>query len=333
MATLTRTVALGGAVGVTEQSDRPRMVTFRDVLRVAEFRVLWVAELQSAAGDELARVALAVLVFARTGSAGLTAVTYALTYLPDLVGGPLLSGLADRFPRRRVMVTSDVARAALVGLMALPGTPLWLLVGLLVAVQLCNAPFFAAQGAMLPVVLPADHLVAGQTLRQTSRRPGRLRGRWGSGRAAGFVAGTGHERGDFRRVRRIAAVRDTTPTSPRCWHRGRSDVLRPSPRRRRAADLGGPPVAQPGGTGLAGGLLHRPGRCGGAAGGAIGSGADRGRPATRGQPGRVRGRRSGHRPVGAVSVPAAPAGATGGGEHRGSRALRVSSPLCPSRWA
>jgi hypothetical protein len=38
---------------------------FQAVLRVGEFRYLWFAELLSVAGDQLARVALAVLVFTR----------------------------------------------------------------------------------------------------------------------------------------------------------------------------------------------------------------------------------------------------------------------------
>src|SRR4051794_9572143 len=86
----------------------------RAVLAVPGFRALWLAELLSVAGDQLARVALAVLVFGRTGSASWSALTYALTFLPALFGGVLLGGLADRFPRRRVMVVADLARAWLV---------------------------------------------------------------------------------------------------------------------------------------------------------------------------------------------------------------------------
>src|SRR5829696_10543253 len=97
-----------GAVG---GHGRAAPATFREVFAVSEFRALWSAELLSVVGDQLARVALSVLVFQRTNSAGLTALTYALTYLPDLVGGPLLSGRADRFPRRTIMVTTDLLRA------------------------------------------------------------------------------------------------------------------------------------------------------------------------------------------------------------------------------
>jgi hypothetical protein len=49
-----------------------RQAGFRDVLAIREFRALWAAELLSVAGDQLARVGLAVLVYGRTGSAGWT---------------------------------------------------------------------------------------------------------------------------------------------------------------------------------------------------------------------------------------------------------------------
>lgn len=70
-----------------------------------EFRALWTAYALSVAGDQLAAVGLSVLVFDRTGSPAWAAATYAMTFLPDLTGGALLSGLADRFPRRRISST------------------------------------------------------------------------------------------------------------------------------------------------------------------------------------------------------------------------------------
>ena len=51
------------------------------------------------AGDQLARVALTVLVYDRTRSAVLAALVAVATYLPVVLGGPLLGGLADRTPR------------------------------------------------------------------------------------------------------------------------------------------------------------------------------------------------------------------------------------------
>lgn len=164
---------MGGLDGATP-------ATFREVFAVGEFRALWLAELLSVVGDQVARVALSILVFQRTNSAGLTALTYAMTYLPDLIGGPLLSGLADRYPRRTVMVVSDLSRALLVAGMAIPGMPIAVVAVLLVLARLANAPFAAAQAATLPSVLEGDRYVLGQTVRQITHQSAQL---------AGFVAG------------------------------------------------------------------------------------------------------------------------------------------------
>ncbi|WP_410573785.1 MFS transporter [Amycolatopsis sp. cmx-4-61] len=139
----------------------------RSAFAVRGFRLLWLAGLLSVAGDQLARVALSILVFQRTGSAALSAATYALSMLPALVSGALLSWLADRYPRRRVMVVCDGVRAGLVAVMAVPAVPLPLLAGLLVLVQLAEAPFSAAQGAVLPDLLGARY-EAGQAVQQVT---------------------------------------------------------------------------------------------------------------------------------------------------------------------
>ena len=103
---------------------------YRDVFAVAEFRALWAAQVLSVGGDQLARVALTVLVYAHTGSALLAAVAYAASIAPQFLGGLLLSGLADRWPRRSVMIVCDLARAPLAALMAVPGMPTGALIGL-----------------------------------------------------------------------------------------------------------------------------------------------------------------------------------------------------------
>jgi predicted MFS family arabinose efflux permease len=138
------------------------------VFAVGEFRALWTAHALSVAGDQLARVALTVLVFDRTHSPAWTALTYALTFLPDLVGGPLLSGFADRFPRRWVMVAADLVRAALVAVMALPGQSVVALIVLLAIAQLLASPFAAARGAIMPAILPGDRLVVGTGVMSTT---------------------------------------------------------------------------------------------------------------------------------------------------------------------
>jgi MFS family permease len=162
---------------VTED-DRPDTdgARFREVLADPQFFALWVAQLLSVLGDQVARVALAVLVFTETASAGLTALTYALTFLPDLVAGPLLSGIADRAPRRLTMVTSDVLRAAILALMAVPGVPFWALCLLVVAGQLLAAPFAAARAAILPHVLHGERYVVASAISGTTYQSGQVLG-------------------------------------------------------------------------------------------------------------------------------------------------------------
>ncbi|WP_129669981.1 MFS transporter [Phytoactinopolyspora endophytica] len=138
-----------------------RPASYRDVFAVREFRRLWMAHALSVIGDQLARVAITILVYERTESAGLTALTYALTYIPDLIGGATLAGLADRFQRRMVMVVTDLARAGLLVLMAVPGVPLAVQCGLLVLIQLLSAPFSSARQAVLADMLSGDRLTIG----------------------------------------------------------------------------------------------------------------------------------------------------------------------------
>ncbi|SDM23023.1 MFS-type transporter involved in bile tolerance, Atg22 family [Nonomuraea maritima] len=145
-------------------------VTYREVIAVKEFRALWFGQGLSLLGDQLAQVALAVLVYDRTGSALATAAVYALTYLPSIVGGPLLAGLADRFARRGVMLTCDMLRAALVAVMAVPGMPFWALCALVFLVVLLSAPFSAARAALLPEVLGGDAYVMGSALQNMTNQ-------------------------------------------------------------------------------------------------------------------------------------------------------------------
>jgi MFS family permease len=163
---------------------------YRGVFANVEYRALFGAQTISVIGDQFARVALSVLVFDRTHSPAWTALTYGLTFLPDLVGGPLLSGLADRYPRRGLMITADLTRAGLVALMAVPGMSIALVCTLLVAVQLISAPANAARGALLPSVLGDADYPAGQAALQAVVQGAQVVGFAGGGALVAAI-GTG----------------------------------------------------------------------------------------------------------------------------------------------
>ena len=110
----------------------------------------------------MALVALALLVYDRTRSPLLAAIAYAAGTLPYLIGALFLSGMADRFPRREVMVICDVVRAALVAVMLVPRMPLDALIVLLYAVTAFQPPFDAARSAILRDMVQGEALRAGR---------------------------------------------------------------------------------------------------------------------------------------------------------------------------
>jgi MFS family permease len=133
---------------------KPTRVGYAAPLVNSEFRGLTIAQVISECGDQVARIALAVLVFNQLHSAFYTALTYAVGYLPLVIGGALLGPIVDWMPRRRLMLLCHAARAVLVALIALPGIPVWAALLLLAGVSLFEAPFSAARASMIPDLLP-----------------------------------------------------------------------------------------------------------------------------------------------------------------------------------
>ena len=164
----------------TSPARRP---SFRDVFAIPEFRALWLSYVLSVGGDRLALVALTLLVYGRTKSPLLAAVTFAAGFVPYLFGGMFLSGLADRLPRRSVMVGCDLLRCLLVGAMLVPGVPLAAMVALLYAVTLLQPPFDASRSATIREMMDAERYPLASAVIQTTGRSVFVAGT----AAAGFV--------------------------------------------------------------------------------------------------------------------------------------------------
>jgi len=169
-----------------DATAQPETTSFRDVFAVTEFRALWTAQLLSVVGDQLARVALTVLVYDRTRSAFLAAVTFVVSIVPTFIGGVTLAWLADRYPRRAVMIACDLARCAVVLVMAIPGLPLAGLVALLFLVTLIGAPFASARAATYPDVLTGDRYVLGTAVTLTTYQLAQVLGFAAGGAVVGF---------------------------------------------------------------------------------------------------------------------------------------------------
>ncbi|HEY4830166.1 MAG TPA: MFS transporter [Solirubrobacteraceae bacterium] len=109
------------------------------------FALLLLSLAVSACGDWLYNVALLAVVFERTHSASLLALTTAARLVPMVVLGPLGGVLAHRYDRRHLIIASDLARALLMvalAAVALTGLPIIL------------APAIAAAATAAGVVHP-----------------------------------------------------------------------------------------------------------------------------------------------------------------------------------
>ena len=165
----------------------PPRATFREVFAVREFRILWSSVLLSTAGDRLALVAITLLVYDRTKSDLLAAATYSVGYLPWVIGGLFLGELADRRPRRSVMVFCDAARAVLVAAMVFPHVPIGALVALLFAATMFQPPFDSAKASITPDILQGERYVLGTAVLQTTLLVGQVAGAVGGGVAVAYL--------------------------------------------------------------------------------------------------------------------------------------------------
>jgi MFS family permease len=138
--------------------------------RNPRLRRLLAALAASQVGDWLYNVALIALVLDRTGSPTWAGAVVAARMLPMVVGAPFGGALADRWDRRRLLLASDWARAALMALLALvaaAGLPIVLAPLLAAAATLAGAPYPAGVAATLPRLVDDADLPAANAARAT----------------------------------------------------------------------------------------------------------------------------------------------------------------------
>ncbi|MDQ0959076.1 putative MFS family arabinose efflux permease [Streptomyces sp. B4I13] len=147
------------------------------VFAVREFRAVFAAHLLSMLGVIVAEIALSVLVYDLTGSPLLSALAWALGFLPYVVGGTLLAGVADRFPARRVLVGCDLACAVCVIPMTAPGVHLAVLLALRCCLAVVSPVFAGTRMATLADILgDGDLFVLGRSLLRITAQSALLAG-------------------------------------------------------------------------------------------------------------------------------------------------------------
>jgi MFS family permease len=150
------------------------------VLRHRDFRYLWLAQSASVIGDCIVIVALALFVIELTGSATDLGFVLAAASLP-LVAFLLLGGVwADRLPRHRVMVVTDLVRFALHALLATliftHTVAIWQLIVIEALFGSAEAFFRPAANGLLPQTVPEQEIQQANGLSTLSNNIGEFAG-------------------------------------------------------------------------------------------------------------------------------------------------------------
>jgi len=160
--------------------------TFRQVLAVPVYRTVFLTRALAIGADTLRTVALSVLVFTVTGSALLGAMTFGISFLPQVVGGLVLGALPDLFRPRLLLVIGYTLEAAAAVVLAV-GLPVWASL-LLVAGIGCLAPVFnGTAGRLTAEALAGDLFVVGRGLFQLASSAAQIVGMAGGGLAVAAI--------------------------------------------------------------------------------------------------------------------------------------------------
>jgi MFS family permease len=162
------------------------------VLRHRDFRYVWLAHSSSVVGDRIVVVAVSLLVIKLTGNAtdlGLVFAAWALALVSFLLVGGVW---ADRLPRHRVMVATDVVRfalhAALAALIFTGAVKIWHLVVIEALFGAAEAFFQPASTGLLPQTVPEPDIQPANALRTLSENVAEFAG---PALATGLVLGPG----------------------------------------------------------------------------------------------------------------------------------------------
>jgi MFS family permease len=148
------------------------MTSYPGVLRHQDFRYLFLGQAASMIGDRVVVVALALFITLRTGSPadlGLVLGAQTLTLVVLLLFGGVW---ADRLPRHRIMIATDLTRAALHATLAVliftDAVRIWHIVLIEAAFGAAQAFFQPAYTGLIPQTVPESRIQDAKALSETT---------------------------------------------------------------------------------------------------------------------------------------------------------------------
>ena len=151
-------------------------------LRSRNFALIWSAALVSNLGSWMQTVALGVLVYTHTGSAGAgwAGLVAAAGFVPIVLLAPVGGALADRLDRRKWLILTTLAETMFATVLAvlagLHHDPPWALVLLSFLGGASGAIGFPAYQAMVPDLVPSEDLLGAVSLSSAQYNLGRVIG-------------------------------------------------------------------------------------------------------------------------------------------------------------
>jgi MFS family permease len=162
-------------------NDAPKVrVSALAPFRFGAYARLWTGGFISNIGTWMESVALGIYVTEETNQAAWTGTIAAAAFVPIAVLGPLGGALADRVPRKALMITMALLQTLLAGLLTIlfvagnPSAPVVTLIAL--GNGVCAALMFPAYQAILPDLVPTEHLPGAIALSSAQYNLGRVVG-------------------------------------------------------------------------------------------------------------------------------------------------------------
>ena len=141
-------------------------------LLTRDFSLMWWSQVLSQVADGVSKLALLWFVYALTGSPLKTTMIGLLQTLPPILFGPFIGVVVDRFPKKVILIGSDVARGLLIGLI-----PCWVSVESFTVESLylltflygiATALFVPTLSSAVPFMVPRQQFTAANALLQST---------------------------------------------------------------------------------------------------------------------------------------------------------------------
>jgi DHA3 family macrolide efflux protein-like MFS transporter len=150
------------------------------LLLTRDFGFVWWGQMISQIGDSVTKLALLWFVYSITGSPLKTAVIGVLQTIPPIAFGPFIGVYLDRLPKKPVLITADILRAILIGVLpcslSIESFTVEYLYVLVFLHAIATAVFGPALAASIPQLVPKAQFTAANALLQGTTSVGLIVG-------------------------------------------------------------------------------------------------------------------------------------------------------------